>query len=85
VKSVGVRELKENTGQVLKRVREDGEAVEVTYHGRAIARIVPVAPAKAEPKRVAKLWSDLDRLSTEIGARWPKGVSAVAAVKEQRR
>jgi len=85
VKSVGVRELKENAGKVLRRVREGQEAIEITYHGRAIARLVPVPPAKAEPKKLAKIWSDLDRLSEEIGARWPKGVSAVSAVREQRR
>jgi len=85
MKSVGVRELKENTGKVLRRVREEHEAIEITYHGRAVARLVPVPTAKAEPKRLATIWSDLDRLSEEIGARWPKGVSAVAAVKEQRR
>ncbi|HWR98486.1 MAG TPA: type II toxin-antitoxin system prevent-host-death family antitoxin [Candidatus Methanoperedens sp.] len=85
MKSVGIRELKENAGKVLRGVREAQEAVEITYHGRAIARIVPVPPSKAEPRRLAKIWSDLDRLSEEIGARWPKGVSAVAAVKDQRR
>ena len=86
MKSVGVRELKENAGRVLRRVREEQVAVEITYHGRAIARLVPVPPpAKGEPKKLAKLWSDLDRLSEEIGARWTKGVTAAGAVREQRR
>jgi prevent-host-death family protein len=85
MKSVGARELKENAGKVLRRVRVGQETIEITYHGRAIARLVPVSPAKTEPKRLARLWSDLDRLSEEIGARWPKGISAVDAVREQRR
>ena len=85
MKSVGARELKENAGKVLRRVREERETIEIAWHGRAIARLVPVLPAKAEPKMLAKIWSDLDRLSEEIGARWPKGVTAAGAVREQRR
>ena len=85
MKSVGARELKENAGEVLRRVREQRESIEITWHGRAIARLVPVTAAKAEPKNLAKIWSDLDRLSEEIGARWPKGVTAAGAVREQRR
>ena len=85
MKSVGVRELKVNVGKVLRRVREEQETIEITWHGRAIARHVPVSAATAEPKKLAKIWPDLDRLSEEIGARWPKGVSVVGAVREQRR
>lgn len=83
MKSVGARELRENAGEVLRRVREERETIEITWHGRAIARLVPVLPAMAESKKLAKIWSDLDRLSEEIGSQWPKGVSAVGAVRER--
>jgi prevent-host-death family protein len=45
--SVGLRELRHNTSEVLARVRR-GETVDVTEYGRLIARIIPVlerAPA----------------------------------------
>jgi prevent-host-death family protein len=38
---IGVRELNQNTSQVLARVSH-GETVEVTDRGRPIARLVPV-------------------------------------------
>lgn len=38
---VGVRELNQNTSQILARVRS-GETVEVTERGHPIARLVPV-------------------------------------------
>lgn len=38
--SVGLRELRHHTSEVLSRVRH-GETVDVTEHGRLIARIVP--------------------------------------------
>jgi prevent-host-death family protein len=83
--SVGVGEFKKSAGKVLQRVRVAQESIEITSHGVAIARLVPVVPTKAEPKKLAKIWSDLDRLSEEIGSRWPRGISAVGAVREQRR
>jgi prevent-host-death family protein len=42
VERIGVRELNQNTSQVLARVA-NGETVEVTDRGRPIARLVPVS------------------------------------------
>ncbi len=84
MRSVGVRELKGKTSQILRRVRETGEEVAVTFRGEVVARIVPNR-SKPTPRQVAAWWTDLDRLAIEIGAHWPKGVSAAAAVREGRR
>lgn len=80
--TVGVRELKQQTSELIRRVRECGEEILVTHHGKVVARILPVAPAPTEDARRA--WEDLDRLAVEIGRRWPEGVSAVEAVAESR-
>jgi prevent-host-death family protein len=37
---VGVRELRQNLSKYLERVKE-GESLEVTEHGREVARLVP--------------------------------------------
>ncbi len=42
--TVGIRELRQQTSRVLKRVVA-GEVVEVTEHGHPIARIVPLRPS----------------------------------------
>jgi prevent-host-death family protein len=39
--TVGLRELRHHTSEVLARVRH-GETIDITEHGRLIARIVPV-------------------------------------------
>ena len=88
--SVGIRELKLRTSDILRRVREGGEAVDVTLRGRVIARIVPVATDRradraARTRRSRAVWTDLDKLAVEIAARWPKGVTAARAVSEDRR
>jgi prevent-host-death family protein len=83
--TVGVRELKEHTSQILRRVREEGQEIEVTYHGRVIARLVPVGMSPPDSSDLAAVWTDLDRLAVEIGARWPSGTTASEAVTEGRR
>ncbi|MDT7884685.1 MAG: type II toxin-antitoxin system prevent-host-death family antitoxin [Thermoflexus sp.] len=84
---VSVRELKEQLSRILRDVREGGEEYLVTYRGRVVARISPVVPPERRVgmKKVRKVLRDLDRLAAEIGKKWPTGVSAVEAVRGERR
>ena len=45
---VGLRDLRHHTSEVLARVRR-GETIDVTEHGRLIARIVPVGERAPTP------------------------------------
>ena len=85
MRSIGVRELKHQATQIVRRVRERGEEVQVTYRGRPVARLMPIPRRGPTPKETAAIWSDLDRVAAEIGARWPARRTAVAAVREGRR
>jgi prevent-host-death family protein len=85
-KSVGVRELRARSSSILRRVREKHESVDVTYHGEVIARIVPVRPRAPAATSQDAVWTDLDRLSGEIGRHWrADGKSAAEVVSEGRR
>ena len=42
MRSVGVRELRQNASELLDRV-ESGATIEITNHGRAVARLVPIS------------------------------------------
>jgi prevent-host-death family protein len=44
----GVRELRQNASKLLERV-EAGESIEITNHGRVVARLVPVDIAYPRP------------------------------------
>jgi prevent-host-death family protein len=46
MESIGVRELNQNTSQVLARV-SGGETVEITDRGHPIARLVPVGDERS--------------------------------------
>ncbi len=80
--TVGIRELKQQASELVRMVRETGNEVQVTYHGEVVALLIPVKPAR---KKADRAWANLDNLAAEIGARWPKGVSAADAVSEARR
>ncbi len=83
--TVGVRQLKQETSKILRRVREEGQIIEITYHGEVIARLVPVAPPEPTGEEITAVWANLDQLTAEISAKWPEGVSAVDAIREVRR
>jgi prevent-host-death family protein len=83
--AVGIRELKARASQVIRRVRERGEEIEVTHHGKVVARLVPASGSAGRNRPSASAWSTLDRVAKEIAAAWPKGRSATAAVREGRR
>lgn len=83
--TVGVRELKQETSKLLRRVREEGETIEITYHGEVIARLVPVAPPEPTDREIAAVLTNLEALSAEISAHWPEGVSALDAINDVRR
>ncbi len=46
--AVGLRDLRHHTTEVMARVRH-GETIDVTEHGRLIARIVPVGDRQPPP------------------------------------
>jgi prevent-host-death family protein len=85
MRAIGVRELKQHTSQVLRLVRQRGEEIDVTHHGQVIARLIPVRRERPQPRTSAAVWSTIDQVAREIGTRWPKGKSAVNAVRDQRR
>lgn len=89
MRAVGVRELKEHTSEILRRVREGRETIEITYRGKVVARLVPVTPAeypgRSDPSETAATWASIDELAEKISARWPEGLSAADAVSQDRR
>ncbi len=84
MKSVGIRELKSKATSILRGVQESGETVSVTIRGKEVARIVP-ARRHATPEELESFQRRMDELRDKIAPLWPEGVSAVDAVREQRR
>ncbi len=86
MKTVGIRELKEHTSEILRELQQNKETVEVTNRGEVVALLIPVnKPGHTLEPPDRALWTDMDRLTAEISARWPKDVSAVDAILDVRR
>ena len=64
--SVGIRELKRDASAILKRVRDDGKTIAVTYRGRSIAHIVPADDYERRRHRLAEAWKHVTRLSDRV-------------------
>ena len=84
METIGVREVRERASEIMRRVRDDGEAFEVSYRGRVIARLVPVTLPETKDT-LTNFSADWEKLTEAISAHWPEGVSAVEAVREGRR
>ena len=85
MKTVGVNELTERIDEILRLVKEKGETFEVTEQGKIVAHIEPAGKTKQSVEvSAADAWAELERLSAEISAHWPEGVSAVDAVRDAR-
>jgi prevent-host-death family protein len=85
MRSVGIRELKEHTTEILTRVRDEGQPIDITYRGEVIARIVPVGRTEAARERTRVALAELKQLAAEIGARQLPPTDARAIMDEQRR
>lgn len=62
MRSVGIRELRQNLSRYIEEVRH-GESFVVTERGREVARLTPSGPDD----------SPLARIVAQRGATWPRG------------
>jgi prevent-host-death family protein len=82
--TVGVRELKQDASRILRRVREEGESFDVTYHGKVIAKLVPVEDAESRLRSFDEFIAEWDALTAD-DPDMPVGNYAVESVRESRR
>lgn len=85
VRRVGLRELKERMSEIVRKVEEDGESVDITRRGSVVARIVPTGRRPPfDREAFDRRWAEHRELARRISDGWPAGVTAVEAVAEGR-
>ncbi len=82
---VGITELKTRTSDIIRRVRYANETFLITYRGRPVAKLGPVQSTENQVDRDLSILEEMDRIAEEVTKYWPKGLSAVDAVKADRR
>jgi prevent-host-death family protein len=80
---VGIREFKQRASELVRYVQETGQEVQITYHGTSVAMLSPY-PSRHNSAGGDDAWLKLDELAVQIGSRWPKGLSSVQAIHEDR-
>lgn len=88
IKTVGIKEFKNQATQLLRHVREDKTEVIVTHDGQPIAILRPFqdedgAKGRAEQLKAAMARADI--LAKKLEKSWSSGLTAAEAVDEQRR
>lgn len=84
----GVRELKAQASEIVRRVRERKARYIITYRGRPVAILQPlegVPPGEAAPAIEASAWQELERLGALIGKGWRAPVSSAELLSKMRR
>ena len=89
---IGVRELRERTSEVIRRVREERAEYVVTYQGRPVAIILPLDEERAEAemvqagkKAILSGWDQYEQIAQEIRDVWPADVSTQDLIDAVRR
>ena len=89
---IGVRELREQTAEVLRRVREEKTEYVITYQGHPIAMLLPVnadaveaAIVEAGRQAVGGGWEAFVRLAERLRPSWPEGLTTQQVMDEIRR
>ena len=70
--------------KVLDEVSQDGEIIEVTKHGRVIARVVPVRTPQTAGNSAHATLTDLETLRAEITKAWPANLSVQDVIDDMR-
>ena len=88
VRTIGVRELKNQASRVIRSVREEMSEYVVTLRGEPVAVLRPLTDEEAQ--RLRRVESDaalaeMKVLAQEVAAAWTSDKSGVELVAEQRR
>ncbi len=89
---IGVRELRERTSEVLRKVRDERVEYVITHQGQPIAMLLPVdktaieeAAVEAGKRNIAARWDLYARLADQISRAWPTDVHTQEVIDEVRR
>ena len=76
MRTVGIRQLSQNTSRIVQEVKERGTVVNITHHGKVVARLVPANEPGFNIEDLDATWAEIDQLAAEISQHAPKGKSA---------
>ena len=85
MRTVGVTELKTRASEILHDVREHQAQYTVTYRGKPIGILSPLAESLANTQSGQEVWDELERLGEEIARGWCSPLTSIEILAEMRR
>ncbi|MGH2558401.1 MAG: hypothetical protein ACRDJH_04990 [Thermomicrobiales bacterium] len=83
VATIDVQDLTTDADAILRRVKDDGEVVDISQEGEIVARLIPAHGVTKEERD--RRWAELKQFVEEIGKLDGGEVSAVEMVRDVRR
>ena len=88
--AVKIEDLKLRADEIVRRLRETGEPVQILDEEHVVAKLVPATAADeaallADDEEVRRWLAELDKLSEEIAAAVPPGTTLVDVMRDMRR
>ena len=84
---IGIRELKNQTSSIVRRVREEAAEYVITHHGQPVAVLRPfLAEDKkaAQKQKARETWRNLLEIGESLTESNPSAPSLVATLEEMR-
>jgi len=92
VSLIGVREMRQQASEVIRRVREEKAEYVITYQGRPVAILLPLDTDQAEKemvqagkRAVLDNWERYELLAEELRRTWPADLSTQDLIDAIRR
>ena len=89
---IGVREMRQQASEVIRRVREEKAEYVITYQGRPVAILLPLNTEQAEQEMVQAgkraildNWARYELLAEELRQTWPADLSTQDLIDAIRR
>jgi prevent-host-death family protein len=89
---IGVRELRQQTSEVLRKVKEERTEYIITYQGQPVAILLPLDAEAVEAailrvgrEAAAARWDAYDETAARVRAAWPKDYDSQSLLDEIRR
>ncbi|MCI0519283.1 MAG: type II toxin-antitoxin system Phd/YefM family antitoxin [Chloroflexi bacterium] len=90
--TIGVRELRQQTTEILRKIREEKAEYIITHQGRPVALLLPVdaeaieaAMLQAGKQSLSTDWEAYNQLADELRKNWPQGAKTKGILDDLRR